>query len=490
MDAAKRMLAKLQALAYRHWFVVIAITVLASTYGYRNWVTDDSYIYLRVAENIARDGKWAFNPTEVFNAVTSPIYAAALAITYEIIGSPIALNVLYAVSLILAGCILFIGLRSSGVGVALGSVVAILSWNDLSKSVGLEIGFMILFMAASALALDRQKPFWAGVASGALALVRPEGLAMLPLLLFAEKSRSPRAWLLLLLGWALAVAPWLAFSISAFGTISPHTAEIKHIQSTIPWWNWGPWGIIFLARAPLIPLCFIAAPFSIPVFVRQWKLEYRFPSIFVGFGLIQISAYSILSAPSAYFWYRVPGGVTVIVATIIGLAHLGRILKKVTASATSVLTRYGWRLGSGILATLAALTFVAHGYLLLQGFGKSYPLSEEKRTVGLWLNKNSKPGDVVAGTEIGYLGYYSDRKILDMLGLLDRAAIAPLKAGQWDWWLQENPEYIVIHDPAWIGEPYAAHYSWPAAALAAFSQSYHEVYRVGSIRLFRRVDLN
>ncbi|HKI82750.1 MAG TPA: hypothetical protein VKA63_00315, partial [Candidatus Krumholzibacteria bacterium] len=42
---------------------------------YWSYITDDSYIYARMAQNLAQRGQLVFNPDQWVNAATSPLWA-------------------------------------------------------------------------------------------------------------------------------------------------------------------------------------------------------------------------------------------------------------------------------------------------------------------------------------------------------------------------------------------------------------------------------
>jgi hypothetical protein len=69
-----------------------------------------------------------------------------------------------------------------------------------------------------------------------------------------------------------------------------------------------------------------------------------------------------------------------------------------------------------------------------------------RRDIGLWLNRHAAPAARVATEPIGHIGYYSQRRILDEVGLVSPGMIPLNRAG--DGWFgsmvrQERPEYVV-----------------------------------------------
>jgi hypothetical protein len=72
------------------------------------------------------------------------------------------------------------------------------------------------------------------------------------------------------------------------------------------------------------------------------------------------------------------------------------------------------------------------------------PVRQEHAQVGAWLATNTPPHATVAAAEIGRIGSFSDRTMVDYLGLLDSAAVPHLKQADWSWWIEDiRPDYWV-----------------------------------------------
>ena len=83
-----------------------------------------------------------------------------------------------------------------------------------------------------------------------------------------------------------------------------------------------------------------------------------------------------------------------------------------------------------------------------------------RRPLGLWLRDNTPPGDRIMPEPVGYVGYYSRRPILDVIGLVSpqvlpywrEASQAPMR----DIALAFRPEWCVLR-PAELANIHAAH---------------------------------
>jgi hypothetical protein len=87
----------------------------------------------------------------------------------------------------------------------------------------------------------------------------------------------------------------------------------------------------------------------------------------------------------------------------------------------------------------------------------------------------------VAAAEIGRIGSFSDRTMVDYLGLLDRRAVPHVAQADWDWWVQElRPDYWVADGNAEF-TPDAAVKSNPA-----FNAAYLPVMATEHLTVYQR----
>ncbi|MCX5904094.1 MAG: hypothetical protein NTV89_11620 [Proteobacteria bacterium] len=93
------------------------------------------------------------------------------------------------------------------------------------------------------------------------------------------------------------------------------------------------------------------------------------------------------------------------------------------------------------------------GIIAAKVYGKN--LANSLALLGNWLDKNTKPGDVIAAPIIGALSYYTDNRVIDMLGLTEPAIAHTMiepGSGPRDhekfntpYILSKNPDYIHLY---------------------------------------------
>ena len=71
-----------------------------------------------------------------------------------------------------------------------------------------------------------------------------------------------------------------------------------------------------------------------------------------------------------------------------------------------------------------------------------------------WINNNTPPGAIIAAHDIGALGYFGDRSVIDLAGLINKEVVPIItNPEELTKYLKEsNAEYLMIF-PNWYSEP-------------------------------------
>jgi hypothetical protein len=147
---------------------------------------------------------------------------------------------------------------------------------------------------------------------------------------------------------------------------------------------------------------------------------------------------------SAYWWYQLP--VVFVLNLFFGLG----IVCVIEILARHVRPR-SFSLGLSALVTillvgvLAKPTFRAMSTYRGDARGKSYTL------LSRWFCEHTQPSRSIAFIEIGYLGYYTDNRIIDLAGLIlpDAAAHIGKRDFAWSFWKYEPDYYVYLPDFNW-----------------------------------------
>jgi arabinofuranosyltransferase len=267
------------------WLVLLLPTAFLAIAAWRHrWITEDGFIYLRIAEQLSAGNGPVFNAGERIEAYTGPAWVGVLALADVL--SPVRAEWLAV----------WIGLLASAGGVLLATLGARRLWSPVGDGAvlvplgalvfvvlyptwgwatsGLETGLGFLWLGACTAILARwatepspRLGAWRLVVLGAGWVVRPE--MMLPSLAFlaivALGHRHPRQQLrVLAVGLALPVAYQL-FRMAYFGSLVANTAIAKEgsrpnvdrgwryfLDFADPYWLWVPVAAVVVAAVPVV----------------------------------------------------------------------------------------------------------------------------------------------------------------------------------------------------------------------------------------------
>ena len=145
----------------------------------------------------------------------------------------------------------------------------------------------------------------------------------------------------------------------------------------------------------------------------------------LAFTVLYVVAYSALGVPDLYRWYYAVPAYCVVVLAAIGVEAL--VAPGVPLTLPAVLTL--------VIAVVGVLETPTHLPASRAGYEEA----------GRWIAANTAPTASVAATQIGIVGYYSQRPMVDYLGLFSSQAAAALRRGDLRWWVSAyQPDYWVI----------------------------------------------
>jgi hypothetical protein len=165
---------------------------------------------------------------------------------------------------------------------------------------------------------------------------------------------------------------------------------------------------------------------------------------FLSWPFLHFGAYASLGV-TRYFWYYAP-----LVPGFIGAAGLGiqRIRDWFPESSKGNPARIDRILPAGLLLIL----FLANGSRLLtmpERMDRRYPIYRE---AGEWLKLNTDPEDSVGALEVGIIGYFAERPMVDFAGLIQPEVAERFSADTTYedaalWAVTEyGPDYLVLQD--------------------------------------------
>jgi hypothetical protein len=433
----------------------------------RDTVVDDTFIHLQYARNLAAAGELSFNRGDPTYGATSPLWVGILALSAKAGGDLLVWCRVFAWLFAAASIALVYRITASGGGgpwtpLAAALMLASEAWFVRWSAVGMETSFAV-FMTLVVVDLARSAARSAGrsaLLGAALflaALSRPEALLLVPLaaaaFLFAKGT--PRRFAFLLV-FAPLFAAWLFVIHRHTGSFFPLTAGAK--QGAV---DFSP----AVLRRALIPARIMGATVLFPWIallagLAAGTLRRRSPGYYLSEsgslreepGVLLMLLW-VFALPVAYVAldfqvlsrYLVPIVPAVIV---LGVTAWRKLAAGVVASSRAR------RAAIAIFAALAILQSVVFYELVVVPPTLSFSQALETMLGGMgrWLEKNTPEDALVAAPDIGVIGYYSHRRILDLGGLVTpeinrmRKEIDVDRIIEEGLYLRYHPDYLVDRD--------------------------------------------
>lgn len=480
-------------------FVVAVYIGLASRQGRPGFPLDDAWIHQTYARNLIRSGRWEFVPGVVSTGSTAPLWTLLVAVGY-------ALRLPYLLWVYLLGVL----------SLWLTTAAAMRLWHQLWPGraerdwlVGLALVFTwpLVWAAASgmetllfaALSLSILALFYErthtpagikasfrvsasmGLLAGLLILTRPDGLVLV-LLIATAMLLQPRPWrtragaaVVYAAAVALPLLPYFAFNLWTSGHIWPNTFYAKQAEysalllepfltrlARLLYFSLGGppagWRGISGAHLLLVPGVVMAALLALQDDWSRRRLWKLLPLLWAG-GHIWLYAWRlpVTYQHGRYLLAALP------IWVVFGLEGWHDLLAHAGAGQAA-------RLGRTAAGFTFALMLVIFWLLGANAYADDVAFVEgEMVTVAHWLAQNTPADALIAAHDIGAIGYFAERPLLDLAGLVspDVASLLGDEAALNKYILASDAHYLVTA-PGW---PYAAAVQNDAVTLE-FTTSY------------------
>ena len=429
-------------------FGALGLTILFSVLG-RHFQMDDALIYFRYLENLTQGNGLVYNIGEQVNGLTSPFY------TYLSIPSVLIFRDIQSSQMILSAAFLFFTAVMLVVTfknvldkkVLLFAPLLICSNYYFYVTFGLETTLFLFLILVTFYFFKKRQNFALAISVSLLFLTRGESLFLILILIgfhFLEKRKFP--------SWPVFIPPVLIFLVHYgfnyfyYGQMLPDTLTAKIGQGRSGLWGSSP---VFLHDIkPFLSQFFdwnwllmgtLAILASIGVYLN---LKKKNSLIFILFFLAYNAFYIFFDIPY-YYWYQSYNVLFLYICVMWGLNGVSAFLSKQPFSKT---------IQTAILGVLFLMLFIPQVSISSAKL-KNIDGRREYQSVGLWLRQNTLPDATVACVEIGTIGWYSKRTIIDILGLVTPDNAKYITVKKFDEWLKHHaPDYIVVHVPLWPHE--------------------------------------
>ncbi len=410
--------------------VSLGVYLIASLVTYRlGFPLDDAWIHQTYARNLVDTHQWVYIPGQVSAGSTAPLWTFILALSYLLHLGPYAwtyfLGAFCLWGLALIGEYGYRHLsgkwehRFPWVGLML-----VFEWHLVwSAGSGMEtLAFSLLVLGVLVGLVARVQCWWLyGLLAGVSCWIRPDGLTLIGpigltvLLTIPTWWKRVKAFASILGSFVLAFLPYLWFNYSLAGSIWPNTFYAKQAEYAIL--QVTPFIIRYAGelQLSLVGVGAVLLP-GVIIFVIRATRQKKWGAlagilwwvIYLGIYAwrlpvtYQHGRYIIPAMPLFFLW---------------GISGYSMVKKELEGKKWVRVIGKAW----GVSIVLLLIIFWGIGAIT---YGGDVAIIESEMVdTARWIETHTHPQDVIAAHDIGALGYYSRRPIIDLAGLITPEAI-------------------------------------------------------------------
>lgn len=440
----------------------LAFCLLASRSVYRiGFPLDDAWIHQTYARNLALRGEFAFLPGVPSAGSTSPLWTLLLVPGQWLGGAGVylwtyLLGFACLVAAALTGERLFRLITPGMDGkFPVAALVLVGEWHLVwAAASGMETAlYCAAILLALFLAWKADLPaFWLGFLLGVIVWIRPDGITLLGpvgmLLLVQKNAWKERLRRLVALagGLIIPLAAYLGFNYALSGSVWPSTFYAKQAEYAALWQSGLLERFFRLAALPLVGVGILLLPgFVYQLWIIGRKREWK-PAALALWWLGYTGIYAwrlpvtyqhgryLIPAMPVFFLLGLSGSVALYQA----LKFAGRWKRRLKFAGLS-------------LVGLVSLAFLVSG---VQAYAADVAIIESEMVdTARWLQVHTGPEDLLAVHDIGAVGYFSQRRIIDLAGLASPEVIPFIRdESELRRYLDSRGVAYLVTFPDWYGE--------------------------------------
>jgi len=399
--------------------VLIFYATAVLHFGY---TPDDTFVYLRFAKNIIHGGGFAFNPGEPTYGVVSPLWTLLIAVGVWMNLDPLlvakVLDLVFAsFALVMFYFLAFEVIRDRLTGFLATFVFSANVWFLSWASSGKETSLSVLLLLSTVWYCMRNEYLLASVSCGFLTLERPEGMGLFLVLIgdlffnSIDKQRAVKLTLVSVILFSIIVGPWLVYARLEFGTLIPN-ASVSTSAVDLDLGTAASVAISIgktIATSSVLEFVFAATTLIIMWTRKEFSVlrQHFLPFVWIAL-LIVVYVGTQAEVTSAPLLLILP------LIIVYGFFGLRKLLKAFHWSAP---------VSVSILLGLAAVMLIQNQYVyqvkVKQNITRFADGVQECLTpIAIWLKENTPEQAVVVTPDVGVIGYWSERRICDLAGLV------------------------------------------------------------------------
>lgn len=441
---------------WRQWasywpFLVLIPLVTIWSAAFSDWRPDDAYIYARYIENFVHGHGLTYNPGESFCGATSMVHlliSAGLAlVNRDILGNQAVLHGLFHA--LTCATMYFVMRDLVGVPFAwLGAFLLAIS-QPFYDNVGMETTLFIWLLSLSMWFLMNRLYHALFALLALMFFVRGEtvfwgAICGLYVLIFDRR----------VLRWHHFLLPTL-LGLIAFGLMRVYYGEFlpASFSAKVAQGQSGYWGTTRFLDPQFLYWRLFDNPFLLSFggglsVVGLLEIKRRpVMGLLLMFALAHFAFFAGLNIP-CYEWYLPVYQLLWRALFVLGVAWSWRALKRPWFAGR----RFVQKGLACCLGLIVAGTLLIHGTQFRKAdmFPQILVWVEHDRyePIGRWLNEHSDEGTQIACVEIGRIGWYSKRPLVDILGLVSPHNAEFVGQREMGRWLEYyDPDLVLVHEP-------------------------------------------
>ncbi len=401
---------------------------------------DDAWIHQTYARSLGVTGAWEFIQGQPSAGSTAPLWTLLLAIGYSIRINAyfwtylLGWLLLWGLGIIAAGGFRMLVPQRSDLGIVAGLLVIFewhLVWAAGSGMETLLAAVIALLVIIWAIYLEDQidqgrgslRWQWLGmgILIGMSVWVRPDGITLLAIvgltmiLVKTDLESKVRYSLVFGAGFLLTTIPYLLFNLALAGEIWPNTFYAKQaeyaILRTYPLWQ----RFVNQIQQPLTGVGIVLLPgfiwFGIVTF-RKRKWSHAFALLWVfGYLFVYAMRLPVIYQHGRYVMPVIP------VICLFGLVGMVWLVELMSVLNWGRILRTAWII-------VALIIVFAFWILGLEAYTKDVAIIESEMVeTAHWVSENTAQESLLAAHDIGALGYFGERNLLDLAGLVSPEVI-------------------------------------------------------------------
>ncbi len=410
---------------------------------------DDAYIHLTFSQNLIDGNGFSFNPNEPTYGVTAPLWTLLLFILGSIFelspGLTKSLSIIFGFLTIPT---IYYLCRQLNLQTKYSLSVAVLwsvnIWHIRWAASGMEATLAVLLLLLGFLA-NINRRWFTGLLFGLAFLARPEA-AVLAVIMLLEQMYF-RLWkkvAMYILTFVVVVLPWIVYALLEFGTLYPNPALIKAQSGSLVLSDF----VMGLKRVILIIGGAHTVELILLIFGIGWLLRRK-----TNFQRILQPLYVILIIwavfPALFYLTR---GVFItsrylligIPPLIIGTFMVIQSLDKFDIGA-AITKSFNF-----LMIVMIAIQLSLTVKITIPHVRAFLPTITALKEFALELKETTPTGSSVAIGDVGVMGYYADRYVIDLEGLVSPQVI-PFRVGRLleqviydeEYWNFRKPDFII-----------------------------------------------